>query len=113
MGTSVGRVVDSDHDLAGQQMLNAQVPLVDVSVLGFCRSQVVAIGVAPLRQLAIDLVLRAGQPEGKRIGERNWSTVVCASVEIVGREKHGGTLAKRRTRVLEVGGHAHSVINAS
>src|SRR3954452_12425302 len=88
-------------------MLHPQVPLVNIGVLGLCGPQVVSIPVTPLRQFAVCLVLRTGYATMKWIGQGSRT-----GVEVIVREKHGRALTERRTRILEVGGDAHSVIDA-
>ena len=58
MGAPVGGIIDPDDDLTGQQALDPEVPLVDVGIPVRRCSQIVAIPVAPLRQVAVLFSLR-------------------------------------------------------
>src|SRR3954454_15684332 len=102
MCTPVGRIINRQYDLARQQMLNAQVPLVNIGVLRFCGPEVVSISITPLRELAVGLALRTGYAAMKWIGQGS-----RAGVEVIVCEEHSRALTERSPRILEIGGNAH------
>src|SRR5579864_3756865 len=115
MIAAVGGVVHSDYDLAWQQPLNSQVPLVDIGILRLRSAQVIAIGKTPLSQLAICLALGRRRAlivaVRKRIAQTHRCAVDRARVEVVGGEEHGRALTERGAWILEIGCNAHAVIH--
>src|SRR6266567_7126746 len=107
MGAAIRRIVDGDDDLPWQQVLYAEVPLVNLSVADGRGIQIAAIGISPLRQFSVGGSLRRSEPGGEGITQSRELMLVI----VLGGED-GGFSRKRRARVLEVGGNIHAVENA-
>ena len=104
VGASVCRIVRSEDDLPGEQMLNTEVPLIDFRVAGLIRTEIVAVAKTPFRQSTIFRSLGRRQSSGERIVKMGELRLV-----IVGGELDLGRLAERGTGVLEVRRHVHTV----
>ena len=79
----IRRVICGNHNLSGKQMLNSQVPLINLWVPHDPRVQITAVVEAPIRQLAISPPLRRRQTCGERVRQR-----CVLSYEIVVREMY-------------------------
>ena len=95
------------HNLAREEVLHTEIPLIDVSVPRGAGAEVVLVDEPPIGERAVFLVLRTGEAARKGIGERGG-----AGLEVVGGKEHGRGFAESRARILEVCGYAHAVINA-
>ena len=67
MGASVRGVVHAEHDLAGKQPLDPQIPHVNVGVSRRRRAQIVRVRITPVRKLAVLRTLRTAKASRKRI----------------------------------------------
>ncbi len=107
MAAAIGRIIDADGDLSGEQALDADVPLVDVGVAGFFGAEVVAVVVPPQSERTVFVALRLCDTERKRIGERGE-----LRGEVVIGEEDGIGSAEGGAGILEVGGRAKAVVDA-
>jgi len=64
---AVSRVIDAQHKIAREGLLNTKVPLVDLSVSSGLRTQIITIRQAPFRQLAVFRALRLLDASGEWI----------------------------------------------
>ena len=71
MRAPVGGVVDAEHDLAGKQTLDSDIPLVDVGVASRGRAEIVRVLISPVRKLAVLRALRTGK------ASREWILKGC------------------------------------
>src|SRR3954447_414183 len=108
MRTAVRGVVGRDYNLSRQQVLHAQVPLIDFSAADHTCVQITAIAVTPLCELSVLSSLWRGQPSWKRIAQGCELT----DVVVLGGEERG-FFGKRRSRILEVRGNVHAIEDAS
>ena len=107
MVAAISRIVDANHYLTPQQPLDTEIPLEDVRILRRRSAEIITVRVTPLRrEITVLLPLRASQSAGEWIGECRG-----AGIKVILREKHGCALTERGSRILEVGRHAHAVVN--
>jgi hypothetical protein len=64
VSASVRGVIDTQNNLAGQQPLNPDVPLIKLGITGRRRAQVVRVLVTPVRKLSVLRALRTGEAAG-------------------------------------------------
>ena len=69
MGAAIGGVVHTHHDFSREQMLNPQVPLVNLGVPNGAGVEVADITVSPLCQLAVLSSLRQCQARRERVAQ--------------------------------------------
>src|SRR5215472_14589307 len=84
-------------------MLNAQVPLVDVSIVHCAGVQVTGVAITPLRQLAVLRSLRQRQSHREGVAQGRILGKVIVQGEI-----HVGVAGEGWTRVLKIGGYVHA-----
>src|SRR5262249_321271 len=97
----------ADGDFSGEQVLNAQVPLIDIRVARLFSSEVVAVVIAPHGERAVGVSLRLRDTEREGVRERCELRLV-----VVGREQDWIGCAVCGTGILEVRGRAQTEINA-
>src|SRR4051794_19444470 len=110
MRAAVRGVIHTDDDLPRQQVLNSQVPLINLRIASGTGVQVTRVAEAPLRQFPVLSSLRRRQTGYPRC--RGWKRVSERGelgLEIIFGEIHLGRFCKCRPGVLKIGSHVHSV----
>src|SRR5579871_739663 len=107
MCASIGGIVDAQHNLARQQPLDAQVPLIKFSISCRARAQIVWILIAPVCKLSILPALRWGKSTREGVLERR-----RLRRKVVVRKKQVRRFAECGSRILEVRRRAHAEVDA-
>src|SRR5579859_1155758 len=100
-------IVHTNHDLAGEQVLDAKIPLINFRVARGRGVQAVVIWFTVKRGWAGGFALREGKAIGKRIGQRGE-----LRLKIVIRHDYVVGVAKCRAHELEVGGNVQAIVDA-
>src|SRR5438067_2357837 len=109
-------VVHSNYDLPREQVLNPEIPHIDLCIPSRPDVQVAGVAKSPLRELAVFCCLRRRQTARKWTGTgwlcRGRPKTSELVVEIVFGEEHVRRFREGRAGILEICGYIHSVEDA-
>src|SRR4029077_12240148 len=108
---AIRRIVGRNYHPKWKQVLQAQIPLVDLSVAGLGGAQVVLVDISPFRQLSILHGLWLWHCSGRQVRKQIRQRGVLRDASIV-REMNWGISPEGSSGVLEVRRRRNSVEHA-